>query len=71
GAPVDTQLLLYLYNAGVLIRDPGLRIFIPVESKLSLKLLKEEITATKDKKICPFFKKQTNKKVLKNKKEVK
>lgn len=55
GAPVDTNLLLYLYNAGVLKRNPKLKRLIPVDLKLSAKLLRSEIEATKDKEVCQFL----------------
>jgi hypothetical protein len=60
GEPVDTNLLLYLYNAGAFERNPKLRRLIPVDLKLPVKLLKEEIEATKDKEECPFFREGGN-----------
>lgn len=56
GEPADTELLLYLYNAGVPLRNPKLIRFIPIDLKLSAKLLREEIAVTKEIKICPFLK---------------
>ena len=61
GEPVDTNLLLYLYNAGVIKRNPKLKRFIPVDLKLSAKLLRAEIEATKDKEVCPFLQEQGEK----------
>lgn len=56
GMPVDTEHLLYLYNAGRVIgRDPKVRMPAPIDPKLSAKLLREEIIAAKDREICPFL----------------
>ena len=62
GEPVDTHLLLYLYNAGVLKRDPKLRRFIPTDLKLSAKLLRDEVEATKDKELCSFLRESSEQK---------
>jgi hypothetical protein len=55
GVPADSELLLYLYNAGVLKRNPKLRRIKPLDPRLSAELLREEIEITKDKDICPFL----------------
>ena len=55
GEPVDTNILLYLYNVGVRKRNPKLNRVIPIDLKLSATLLRGEIEATKDKELCPFF----------------
>ena len=38
GIHVDTGLLLYLYNAGRVSRDPKVRIPVPIDPKLSARL---------------------------------
>ena len=66
GEPVDTNLLLYLYNAsGARERNPKLKRFIPVDLKLSAKLLRAEIEATKDKELCPFLQERVGVKSIK------
>ncbi len=58
GAPASTQLLLYLYNAGVMVRNPRLRLPLPIDPKLSLKLMRDEILSIKKKDICQFLKEE-------------
>jgi hypothetical protein len=55
GEPADTQLLLYLYNVGAPRRNPRLIRLVPIEPKLSLELLRQEVLATKEKEVCPFL----------------
>lgn len=56
GEPADTKLLIYLYNAGLAIRNPKLREILPIDSKLSIKLHRMEMEIIKEKEICPFLK---------------
>jgi len=65
GMPVNTNLLLYLYNACAIKRNPKLLRHIPVDLKLSTKLLRKEIEATKDKELCPFLQEDMLKRVKK------
>jgi len=62
GEPVDTQILLYLYNAGYSVKNPKLRMPIPIDAIQAAKLLRQEIVATKDLPICPFLKGPVEKK---------
>ncbi len=55
GMPANTNLLLYLYNAGDIRRNPKLLRRMPVDLKLSRKLLREEIEAKTDRELCPFL----------------
>ncbi len=56
GEPADTELLLYLYNAGLPRRNPLRQIPVPIEPKVTMQLLRDEILATKDQDLCPFLK---------------
>jgi hypothetical protein len=55
GAPVDTSLLIYLYNAGRMVRDPKVRDPMPIDPKLARKLLREHTLNSRDRALCPFL----------------
>ena len=65
GVPVDTNLLLYLYNAGVIKRNPKLNRLIPIDLKLPAELLRKEIEATKDEELCSFLRESGEQKSIK------
>ena len=55
GVPADTRLLVYLYNAGRMVRDPVVREPVPIDPKLAAELLRKEIVTGRDRAICPFL----------------
>jgi len=55
GMPVDTRLLVYLYNAGRMVRDPKVREPVPIDPKLAAELLRKEIVTGRDRAICLFL----------------
>ena len=63
GEPADTKLLIYLYNAGLAIRNPKEREFQPIDLKLSTKLQRNELEIIKKKELCPFLKDSGSKEI--------
>jgi hypothetical protein len=54
--PAHAIVLLYLYNAGRARRDPKVRMPLPIDPKVSAKLLREDTIATSARETCPFEK---------------
>jgi len=55
GVPADTGLLLYMYNAGRVTRDPKVRVPVPVDPKSVARLLREELLTIRERPSCPFL----------------
>jgi hypothetical protein len=56
GAPADTYLLLYLYNAGLPVRNPKLRYPVSIDHRLARELDRQDLLARKERDDCAFLK---------------
>jgi hypothetical protein len=55
GIPAKTRLLLYLYNAGRVTRDPKVKLPDPIDPKLAAQLQSERIAKSRERDLCPFL----------------